>query len=207
MELLLVRHGQSTGNIVDYDVPDGPLTELGRLQAAVVARRLAGFGLTHIYSSPLLRALETASAIAAACALPVQVLKETYEVRSLGPFNGPPLAELARRFPLARFEASMEPEGWHCPGGENRTLGDARARRVLERLRTSLPADANVALVAHGGFNQAALRVLLSVENIGAITFAQANTCLNHIRLEGENVSVRSLNDAVHLAEVEERSA
>ena len=64
MDLIIVRHGQSTGNITTDDVPDGELTPLGRQQAAETAARLAGEGITHVLASPLVRALATGTAIA-----------------------------------------------------------------------------------------------------------------------------------------------
>jgi broad specificity phosphatase PhoE len=66
-EVLLVRHGH-----VESTVPgsrfetkgDPPLSELGRAQAATVARGLAREqGLTAIYTSPLRRAMQTAQII------------------------------------------------------------------------------------------------------------------------------------------------
>ena len=68
MLLLLVRHGQSLGNVEQrIQGIDDPLTDHGREQARGVARALADRGdITHLYASPLDRALETASIIGAA---------------------------------------------------------------------------------------------------------------------------------------------
>lgn len=65
MQLLLIRHGQSQANvdqIIQGD--DDPLTDLGRQQADHLGRHLAASrNVTHLYSSPLARARETASII------------------------------------------------------------------------------------------------------------------------------------------------
>lgn len=53
MLLYIVRHGDPIYN------PDS-LTELGKLQAQAVAKRLALHGIDRIYSSPLIRAQQTA---------------------------------------------------------------------------------------------------------------------------------------------------
>lgn len=53
MLLYIVRHGDPI-----YD-PDS-LTERGKLQAAALGKRLARYGVDHIYSSPLIRAQQTA---------------------------------------------------------------------------------------------------------------------------------------------------
>jgi probable phosphoglycerate mutase len=65
MQLLLIRHGQSQANvdkIIQGD--DDPLTDLGRQQADLVGQHLSSTReLTHLYSSPLARARETAEII------------------------------------------------------------------------------------------------------------------------------------------------
>lgn len=89
MLLLLVRHGQSLGNIeARIQGGDDPLTDFGRLQARTVAGRLAERGdVTHLYASPLERAMETASIIGAATGLtpvPVAALAEIDAGRAAG---------------------------------------------------------------------------------------------------------------------------
>ena len=74
MRLLLVRHGQTVGNILrqlqdDHD----PLTELGRQQAYGVAAHLATLEAAEaLYCSPLPRAIDTATTIGAAIGLEPQ---------------------------------------------------------------------------------------------------------------------------------------
>lgn len=65
MLLILVRHGQTKGNIERrIQGHDDPLTDVGRSQAHAVARHIAAtYSLTHLYASPLLRAFETATII------------------------------------------------------------------------------------------------------------------------------------------------
>lgn len=68
MRLLLIRHGQTIGNLNNHlQGDDDPLTDLGRLQARTTANYLRqSETITHLYSSPLARAFETASIIGAA---------------------------------------------------------------------------------------------------------------------------------------------
>jgi broad specificity phosphatase PhoE len=65
MRLLLIRHGQTRGNIHNHlQGDDDPLTALGRLQARVTGDWLARHErITHLYASPLARAFESASII------------------------------------------------------------------------------------------------------------------------------------------------
>ncbi len=67
MKILFARHGESLANtlhiISNSDLPH-PLTENGRIQATILARRLESRGITSIYTSPVLRALQTAEIVA-----------------------------------------------------------------------------------------------------------------------------------------------
>lgn len=77
MRLILVRHGQTTSNLVhalDTAMPGAPLTDLGRHQAADLVSDLAGETIDVIAASPLLRAQQTAAPLAAARHLPVRTL-------------------------------------------------------------------------------------------------------------------------------------
>ncbi|KAG5649867.1 hypothetical protein H0H81_001712 [Sphagnurus paluster] len=60
-----IRHGESEDNTKDIWAgwKDAPLSELGRQQAHALAHSLASTPLTHIYASPLLRALATGQAV------------------------------------------------------------------------------------------------------------------------------------------------
>jgi probable phosphoglycerate mutase len=62
--LYIIRHGQYTNESQPGEPQDGSLTELGREQCALLARRLAEHKISKIYHSPLKRSLETAAVIA-----------------------------------------------------------------------------------------------------------------------------------------------
>ena len=82
MKIYLVRHGQTDGNLalrLQSDKSD--LTEEGLRQASVAAATLAPLHPTHLVSSTMLRALETARVIGNVCNL----VPETEEVfREIG---------------------------------------------------------------------------------------------------------------------------
>ncbi|GGM75338.1 histidine phosphatase family protein [Thermogymnomonas acidicola] len=88
--IALVRHGESEANvlnIVTHEEGKYHLTERGREQALFISRTLAGLGFRRVYSSPLLRTVETAEIIASHLGLSVEVdarLRET----DMGPYAG-----------------------------------------------------------------------------------------------------------------------
>ena len=73
MRLLLVRHGRPDEGH-PLHAKDPPLRADGRAQAEAVAALLAPEDVTHVVSSPLRRARETAEPLAARLKLPVQVI-------------------------------------------------------------------------------------------------------------------------------------
>ena len=66
VRLFLVRHAEALANpdLRYLGSRDDPLTELGHWQAAQLAQAFAAFRPAAVYTSPLTRALETATALA-----------------------------------------------------------------------------------------------------------------------------------------------
>ena len=112
-QLILVRHGQTDANAAGLLLgrTDPPLNAAGRAQAAEIAARVAGFGPERVITSPLLRTVETAEIVGAACGLPVTVEDRLVEV-DYGEYDGLPFAELpsdlVRRW---RTDADFAPPG------------------------------------------------------------------------------------------------
>lgn len=95
--LTLVRHGETTANQdgVIQGHQDVALSEVGFEQAHLVALRLQGDTFTHIFSSDLSRAAQTAQAIADAnpCTCSIKQDKRLRE-RKFGKFEGKTFTEL-----------------------------------------------------------------------------------------------------------------
>lgn len=76
MRFYFVRHGQSEANVLREISNRGqrhPLTDLGREQVTALAERLRDAGIVRLYSSPLLRARQTADILAAAWGIDYEV--------------------------------------------------------------------------------------------------------------------------------------
>ncbi len=81
----MVRHGEvhNPDRLLYGRLPDYHLSEAGREMAGKVAANLTGRGITHVVSSPLERAQETAEPIAAALGLPVTLDERLIEAANL----------------------------------------------------------------------------------------------------------------------------
>lgn len=133
MRLLLIRHGQTPGNVLgqlDTAHPGPGLTELGERQAAALARSLANEQIDLLYASTLIRTQITAAPLASARSLSIEVLEGLHEIeagslekltdkeshlRYLGTVFGWAAGELHRRMPAGpsghdffeRYDASI----------------------------------------------------------------------------------------------------
>lgn len=98
MKLFFVRHGESDANILRQISNRGlvhPLTARGRTEAEKLAGSLAGVEITSIYSSPLLRAQQTAEVLAGSAGLDVTV------------------TDSLREFDCGVLEGRSDAEAWH----------------------------------------------------------------------------------------------
>ena len=78
----IIRHGESEANIqhvISNRESPFKLTELGRKQATTLAQNLKNSPITAIYSSPVLRARETAEILSQSLHLPYQVTEALRE--------------------------------------------------------------------------------------------------------------------------------
>ena len=168
-EIILVRHGQSTANAtgVWQGQLDFPLSELGQRQAAEAGRALRGTGISGVYASPLSRAFETATIVAAEAGfegevVPVEGLKE----RKGGILEGHTWAEQEARDPefAEKFLALPEEERWTLVGAETDEEIMHRFVDALSSVRAKhAPAD-RLLIVSHGGVMRAFLRDLFGEE-------------------------------------------
>jgi len=145
---VLVRHAVTahTGLKLSGWMPNLRLTSEGRAQAEAVAERLGSVKLDAIYSSPILRTVETARAIAARHDLDVTMRKGIGEVE-YGTWTDRSLKSLARTklwTTVQRFPSSAR-----FPEGESLREVQSRALAELERLRAEHPRQ-TVCLVSHG---------------------------------------------------------
>jgi probable phosphoglycerate mutase len=164
MRQYLVRHGESVFNVESrvQGQADVSLSELGRLQADALAawtRSLpADVAIDEIWSSPLARARETATAMAAALGLSLQIEEGLAELHA-GIFQGHLWADLEAAFPEEVACWRSGDADYAIPGGESRAGLAARGRAALEKL-AQRPAR-HMIVVAHGGVLTAALGSLL----------------------------------------------
>ncbi len=153
MRLLLVRHGESLGNLTRQLQPrDEPLTERGQRQARELAAFLAERpDLRVVYTSPLTRAYQTAAIIGAAIGLRPIPLEGLAEI-NVGDAAGMTFDEWAARDPASAGRWREEGLDFIWPGGESGRQLAARTAAEIDRIVSVHRLDRGaVVVVSHGG--------------------------------------------------------
>lgn len=149
-KVLLIRHGETDFNREHrlQGLMATPLNERGREQAAAVARYLQGLLIDALYTSPVLRAQETAEIIGKQTGLPPRSDERLREIE-FGQFEGLTFAEIERRFPAAHRNWRAGYMAYKAPQGESRQDVQQRMRAAWHDL-TAHPQHSSIALVTHG---------------------------------------------------------
>jgi broad specificity phosphatase PhoE len=159
-----VRHGESLVNLareLSHRDVDKPLTEHGADQARRLALFLADSpGIKRpVYSSPLLRARQTAEIVADRLGTSVEVV-EGFREFDVGDLDGRTDAEAWATYDSVLWAWSSGERDVAFPGGENHVQLVDRVRRGLSHVVRGRDHEP-VVVVAHGGILRAALPALL----------------------------------------------
>jgi broad specificity phosphatase PhoE len=160
--LLLARHGESDWNHSKrwQGFADRPLTDLGRRQAAELARHLEDTELDAVYSSDLQRARETAEIVAQTKGLRVETTTELREV-DVGSWSGLTRADAEARYPEHYARWLQGGEGWE--DGETYDQLGERVVRAIRRI-AKIHEGERILVVAHGGTIRAIHAAALGVD-------------------------------------------
>lgn len=155
--LIFVRHAEPDHAMRDriYGRLDPPLSSRGRGQADQLATTLAREPVTAVYTSPQLRARETAAPLAALLGLEPVVEPDLREI-DFGELEGLTPAEAAERHPVATAWLTA-PGTADFPGGESVVGVRIRAVAAAERIAAQHP-EAAVAVFGHA----VAIRTILA---------------------------------------------
>ena len=183
-ELYLVRHGETDWNRARriQGLTDIPLNDTGRAQARETGRLLGRRRWDRVYASPLSRAYETGTLIAAELGLPEPTRLEAVVERNYGEAEGLDFTELDRRFP----------EGTRVPGRESRDAVGVRVVAALLGLAEAHPGESLV-VVSHGGAIRSALASVQPEVRHGTIT----NGSVHSFRVEDGTLRLIAFDDPI----------
>ena len=199
-KILLIRHGHVEGIKPERFRGRAPLdlTARGRDEAQAVARRVAAaWRPAKIYISPMGRCIETAAAIAKACAAPTEVCDDLTDI-DYGAWQFKTFDEAKSDNPALFAAWFATPLLIRFPNGESLQDLVARAANALRIVLVRHPDD-TIVLVAHDSVNRALLMQLLDQPPSAYWRLAQSPCCLNEIDVTAGKISVQRVNETAHL--------
>lgn len=224
MQFYFIRHAQSGNNLL-FDTTGGSvgrsadpeLTPVGLQQAAHLAKFLKlgkadlvsrtssnpgarGFGITHLYTSLMIRALTTAALVGEAIELPMVAWEDIHEMGGIylddettGARIGQPgknRADFQAHFPDLVLPSTLDPAGWWNRPFEERDTRPARAARFLNELLARHGAtNDRVAIISHGGFYNLLLRAIFKIGRDDC-WFGINNTAITRIDFHPEGIDL-----------------
>lgn len=205
---LLVRHGQSTGNLLNVCCghQDYPLTALGERQAERAAAYLKEhYSIDHVYASPLLRASGTAEPTARAFGLPVHLEEGLIEICA-GIWEAMDWGELREKF--GDEHRRWIREGDYCPEGGEPI--EAFCRRVCDCFEALAQRHSGecVALFCHSGVINRIYRSWIPKyphidQHLETYTFSNGSITAVELDGHGNPVSLPLFGYREHLKDIE----
>lgn len=188
MKIYLFRHGETDWNKERrlQGRSDIPLNSFGRELAVITSKKLQDVPFDYAFSSPLVRALETAKIIIGTREIPLVTDQRLMEMH-FGEYEGGSFDEPKKNPSHPLYNFFRKPEAYVPPAGAE-SFQDVVARGnsfLCERILPLQGACENVLVVAHGAFNRSVLYSLggCSLENFWKIGLP--NCAASILSLEG----------------------
>ena len=190
--VILVRHGQTDENVSGRISGQGPvpLNARGQEQARLAAEVLAPLGITHLFSSPLVRARQTAEFLAERLQKSIEEIPDLREV-GYGDWEGKTFNEM-RTHPVAH-QVFNDPINATFPNGESLLAVQQRGIRVIEWVRNTYP-QGIVTVISHGDVIRTALAHYLGMPFNDYRRIDLDNGAISVLELFDDWIRVKALN-------------
>jgi broad specificity phosphatase PhoE len=176
---------------------DLPLNDTGRRQAQCVRTLFEKKTIAAVYSSPLRRAFDTASAVAEPHRLDVGVIDELIEA-DVGKWEGMSWEQIRRDFPEACEDFQRDQSRYPYLGGESYVDVAQRAVPALTQLMER-HAGRTIVAVAHNVVIRACAATFLKMPLTHAKDIHQNNGGVSIVRRENGRTDLITLNSVFHI--------
>ena len=190
--LYLVRHGRTLVNAENrlQGRIDHSLDEVGRRQSIEIARALKN--IDRVISSPLLRAMETASALNRKIEIEPRFIELDY-----GDFDGVLQSDISEEV-WKNWRADVN----YCPPkGESLAELDRRVRQALDEIIDE-SRDQNIVVVSHVSPIKAAIAWAVGVDVSSSWRMLLDRGSISRIEFSPTGPKLRGFNDTAHLLEL-----
>lgn len=195
--IYLVRHCATANDESNYPVmlgqkQDADLSVRGRAHAHQLAEYLASKGIAAVYSSPLDRALQTATIIMRRVEKPLTFCSSLREA-DMGEWEGRTHEDVFAADPDRRLAFERDPATYGYPGGENLVDVCRRGLQCVETLATKHHDD-RIVVVTHKYVLRAVLVHLMGLPMTRLREIDQDPGCVNVIRVFRGVMELQAVN-------------
>lgn len=197
--IILMRHGRTEWNVDNRWQGQAPipLDIIGRTQAHLAGQHLASAALDRIFTSDLIRAVQTAQLVGDYVQVPITPDARLREIH-VGTWQGLTSEEVqlwdAERYAVVK----ADPINTRRPQGESWADVAERVRTALEEYVAQYTGQ-GLLVVTHGGV----IRIILKTLGVSIDTnFTNENAALTELHHEAEKWSLVTLGETAHLADL-----
>jgi 2,3-bisphosphoglycerate-dependent phosphoglycerate mutase len=197
--VLAIRHGETAWN-VDGRIQgqlDVPLNDTGRWQVHRLALAVSDESISAIHASDLLRAFETAEAVARGAGQPITTDTGLRE-RGFGIFEGLSYAEVTQRWPDQAERWRKRDPDFSPEGGESLRQFSERAVGSVARIAALYPGQ-TIAVVSHGGVMDCLYRAATRLALDAPRSWQLGNASINRLLYTPQGFTLIGWSDDHHL--------
>jgi broad specificity phosphatase PhoE len=203
MNIYLIRHGQKQDDSKNFSTME--LTEKGFKQANLLGKRLKKYNIERIYSSDMVRAIQTSEEINKYLKVDIIVDHELREI-DMGEYTGRGLKYVEENYPDFIKEFSNHTSDVSYPNGEcGGDVWERSKKTIKEIINSGLE---NVAVVAHGGMIRVLISGFLGLHQERRFFFGSPleNCSITLVKYDNKNKNfyIQYFNDYSHLEDLED---
>lgn len=193
MKLLLVRHGQTIANLkgIYQGHLDNPLNDTGKKEAELLAANLKrGYSIDTVFSSPLIRALQTSKPITKQFNLETAIIHDDLKEIDFGKWDGLTYDEIALKYPISKWFEN--PDSVDIDGGEKWSDFNTRIQNAFKQI-SSLDHN-RIAVVSHAGVIRSFLSSLLNLKGLDMFQIKLENGAFSEIEAKDGYYKINFIN-------------
>lgn len=207
IKLYLIRHGETKENRkgIFRGRLNSPLNENGVKQSEELGKALSKIKFSHLFSSPLYRAIQTAEGIKKHNDSVDNITPfEAFNNIDLGDWMGKSMESVSQLYPRKFKQWITEPEKLFIPNGETLNEMKARIGKGLDEIKLL---NGNIGIVTHRSVLKIIISVILEMESNYFWRFHFDNASWSTTEFSrNRGYLLTSLNNNYHLSDfVEER--
>jgi probable phosphoglycerate mutase len=197
--VILIRHGQTVWNKGDRfrGQIDLDLDDVGLRQAEAIAYHVKHWPVSHLFSSPLKRARQTAQAVADIMSLDTKQVDGFNDI-NYGQWQGRTPSAMAVEHPDLYHLWRTQPDLVTFPEGEGLNQIRNRATSALEELLTRYPGK-TIVIVSHKVVCKLIILHVLGLDSSHFWNVEQDNGAINILEFRNNLLIAGLINDTCHL--------